>query len=235
MATNPNQRVVKIGPKEPCDKNHIYVAINKKVLFDAMRDLRENCKSKGAFDLWLYFASNQSGFETATGPACDCCLQTGLKKAGYESAFKDLVDRGYLVGEKNHYVFYEKPQKQEEKEVEDNMRPQLSENTTKEKKIPQLSENTAKSFLRIPRQLSENTAGGFLRNTEILQDNTYNTVDNTPQRPVEDSKQEQEEVVGEISESMLSSIPEEKIKWRREDKVCIVDIPNAGVYRICGK
>ena len=218
--TNPNQRVVKIGPKEPCDKSHIYVSVNKAAMFAAMRDLRENTTSKGAFDLWLYFASNQSGFETATGPACDCCIQTGLKKQVYESAFKALIDRGYLVGDKGRYIFYEKPQKQEEKRIEEEMRPQLSENTTKEKKISQYSENTTKSIPGIP---------------EILQDNTYNTVDNTPQRPVEDSKQEQEEVVGEISESMLSSIPEEKIKWRRGDKVCIVDIPNPGVYRICGK
>ena len=84
--------------------------INKEALYFASRDLKENVKSQGAFLLWLYFASNQVGFSTAVGSSCDCCTKMGLKKLSYEAAFKDLIDKGYLVEtSSNHYTFYESP------------------------------------------------------------------------------------------------------------------------------
>ena len=93
MESNPNQRTI-TTKKEPCNKDNLYTSINLEALKKAMNILKPT-----TFEMWLYLSW------------CNFSAST------YQSAFKELIETGYLVQSKsgsNHYDFYELPQEKEE-------------------------------------------------------------------------------------------------------------------------
>lgn len=118
IKTVPNQKVVEIGSKVACDKNNIYCKINKATMFSAMRDLKEPATVNGketipkeAFALFMYFASNASGYKFALSQQA-VLADTGIKRDAYQSAVNFLIAKGYLVPKhegSNWYVFHEQP------------------------------------------------------------------------------------------------------------------------------
>lgn len=91
MKTVPNQRIIKIK-KEPTDKQHKYTMNNLDAINEALAQLNE----KASFKLYMYFAKNQNNYEFALSSANveECC---GFAYTAYRTAFKELVDKGYLV------------------------------------------------------------------------------------------------------------------------------------------
>ena len=119
IKTVPNQKVVEIGPKVACDKDNIYCRINKDTMLAAMRDLKEptivtgkKTVAKEAFMLYMFFASNVSGYTFALSQTA-ILEETGIKKDAYQSAVNFLIAKGYLIPKRdgsNCFTFYEKPQ-----------------------------------------------------------------------------------------------------------------------------
>ena len=107
METFANQDVCEVH-KEPCDKNHIYAMINIEAMSLAMKDL-----TPVQFQVWLYFAKNQAGYEFAVSPAA-ALNEFGIKKDTFQKAKQVLKLKGYLVENpakgRNHFIFYEKPE-----------------------------------------------------------------------------------------------------------------------------
>lgn len=91
MKTVPNQRIIKIK-KELTDKEHKFTANNLSALNEALKQLT----STGGFKLYMYLAKNQNNYELALSSANvnECC---GLAYTAYTTAFKELVDKGYLI------------------------------------------------------------------------------------------------------------------------------------------
>ena len=59
------------------------------------------------FMLWIYFTDNANGYTLDLYPV-DFCNKTGLSDSTYRRAFKELVDKGYLLEHrtmKNTYMF----------------------------------------------------------------------------------------------------------------------------------
>lgn len=106
MNTVANQDVVEVH-KEPCDKNHIYAMINIEASQLAMKDL-----TPAQFQVWYYFAKNQSGYEFAVSPAA-ALNEFGIKKDTFQKAKQVLKEKGYLIENlakgKNHWIFREIP------------------------------------------------------------------------------------------------------------------------------
>ena len=99
--TVPNQKIVKVE-KEPCDKNHIYAAINIAAMEQAAQELEA-----GAFKLWCYFAKNQDSYEFALSSK-DVLDTFGMKIKQYNNAVDKLKECGYLVSAGgNRYIFKE--------------------------------------------------------------------------------------------------------------------------------
>lgn len=106
MKTVPNQRTIKTN-KEPCNKNNLYTQINLKALQQAMNTLKPT-----TFEMWLYMAKNQNNYPFALSKV-DCLQWCNFSESTYSTAFKELVNTGYLIQSKedsNHYDFYETPQ-----------------------------------------------------------------------------------------------------------------------------
>ena len=63
----------------------------------------------GAFKLWIYFSKNQNGYEFAlSNKAVE--ENFGIKKDQYDTAIKELIEKGYLIEtSNNHFTFEEKP------------------------------------------------------------------------------------------------------------------------------
>lgn len=114
METNPNQRTIKTK-KETCNKDNLYTSINLAALKEAMKELKPT-----TFELWVYLAKNQNNYTFALSKV-DCLSWCKFKESTYHSAFKELVDKRYLIQSKadsNHYDFYEVAQvKEEEKAI----------------------------------------------------------------------------------------------------------------------
>jgi hypothetical protein len=63
----------------------------------------------GAFKLWIYFAKNQDGYEFALSSK-SVADEFGIKIDQYNSAIKELMEKGYLIQESgNRYSFNEIP------------------------------------------------------------------------------------------------------------------------------
>ena len=69
------------------------------------------------FQVWLYFAKNQTGYTMAVSPAA-ALNEFGIKKDTFQKAVRELKEKKYIVADEargaNHFVFYEKPQEQEQ-------------------------------------------------------------------------------------------------------------------------
>ena len=106
----PNQKQITIADKEPCDKAHLYSAINLDAMLAAMRDF--SGRNANAFILWCYFAKNRPGFSFYLSSA-DVLKQTGLKIDAYNNAVALLIGSGYLTPTpeqgRNSYAFHEVP------------------------------------------------------------------------------------------------------------------------------
>lgn len=106
MTSYPNQDIVEIQ-KEPCDKSHIYMMINQEAVRLAIKDL-----TPAQFQVWLYFAKNQAGYQFAVSPAA-ALDEFGIKKDTFQKAKQVLKEKGYLIENpakgKNHWIFREIP------------------------------------------------------------------------------------------------------------------------------
>lgn len=105
----PNQRTLSIH-KEKADKQHLYTVNN----LDALDESARRLTSVGGFKLYMYLAKNQDKYQFALSSQ-DFCMWAKLGHRAYTTAFKELVDEGYLVptGKKDDYIFYDKSQKEE--------------------------------------------------------------------------------------------------------------------------
>lgn len=107
MQTVPNQRVITIN-KEPTDKTHIYTVNN----IEAINEAAFFLQSKAGFKLYIYLAKNQAKHNKPhilSSAAFTTWAGVGL--TAYNTAFKELEDKGYLVkkdGSKTIYSFYDK-------------------------------------------------------------------------------------------------------------------------------
>ena len=111
--SNPNQRSITVH-NAPTDENNYYAKINLKALQYAMSSLTPK-----AFELWIYISKNQEKHFFWLSKV-DCLMWCNMKDTSYHNAFRELVDKGYLVQIKNtnKYNFYELPkEKQEELKI----------------------------------------------------------------------------------------------------------------------
>lgn len=107
----PNQRVVTVH-KQLCDKNHKYTANNLEALDEAAGRLAE----KASFKLYIYLAKNQDKYSFNLSSS-DFMRWANVGSTAYNTAFKELVEEGYLIqkeGTKDIYTFYDKSQKKDE-------------------------------------------------------------------------------------------------------------------------
>lgn len=154
--TVPNQKVVKVQ-KQLCNKVNLYATINIEAMEAAAQDLKA-----GAFKLWVYFAKNQDGFQFALSSR-DVLDTFGIKKDQYDSAIKELLNKGYLVETGgNQYIFNEVVGK----DYND--------------KNSVVGKNHNAVVVKNHNQLQEKTTTGCSKKPqEIIQDNINNTKDNT--------------------------------------------------------
>ena len=106
VKTVPNQRVITIN-KEPADKTHIYTVNN----IEAISEAAYHLQSKAGFKLYMYLAKNQSSNKPYALSSAAFNAWSGTALTAYNTAFKELVDKGYLVlkeGTKTIYSFYDK-------------------------------------------------------------------------------------------------------------------------------
>lgn len=108
IKTVPNQRKITVNKAQADKKNH-YTINNLAALDEAAGAL----ESLGGFKLYIYFAKNQNNYTFALSSA-DFCKWSGLSVKAYNTAFAELVEKGYLQlqsGSKTIYNFYEQPTK----------------------------------------------------------------------------------------------------------------------------
>ena len=105
MASYPNQKKVK-STKSGLDKIHPYTMIN----IEALKILLNSNLSDRAIKLWLYFASNQDGYEFELSPAY-IQKEWGFSDSTYKRAKSDLIAANYLIQTKDgSWEFYDFPQ-----------------------------------------------------------------------------------------------------------------------------
>ena len=105
MISYPNQRIVKIHRDRLDDS---FLGVLNKNWMAASRDLGAH-----GLQLYLYLAANADNFNLLLSPTA-IKNSLGMAKSTYHDQFHKLVDKHYLVLEKNNtYSFYETPQKQE--------------------------------------------------------------------------------------------------------------------------
>lgn len=108
----PNQKQIAVN-KELCDKMHIYSIHNLNALDYAAHDLQ----TAAGFKLYIYIAKNQDKYKFDLSNVL-FHNWSGCGRTAYNSAVKELIDKGYLVEDeekKNFYNFYEYPRMKEEK------------------------------------------------------------------------------------------------------------------------
>ena len=96
-----NQKTITITNKPPCDKNHPYTVTNLSAKYFAMRKLQ----SLAGYKLWEYLAANQENYtielsQVAIEKTC------GIKKAAYNSAVQELIDKLNEIEDKSQQVFH---------------------------------------------------------------------------------------------------------------------------------
>lgn len=164
MKTNPNQKIVRVK-KAVYNKDNIYMITNIKALEYAAKDLKA-----GAFKLWIYFSSNQPDYKFALSNKA-VADSFGIKKDQYDSAVKELEEKGYLYkyndGETT-WRFSEIPLPLQEK------------TTTKEKENKSVvGKNHNAVVVKNHKGLQEKTTTkSGKKPQEIIQDNTINNINN---------------------------------------------------------
>jgi len=104
--TYPNQKVVKIHRDMPKEKEGNFLLIKKGNLYQAYRDLNAT-----ALVLYLYLAGNKENYELALSKEA-VHAEVGMPNSTYRDQVQKLIDKGYLVQQKegsNIYHFYEIP------------------------------------------------------------------------------------------------------------------------------
>lgn len=110
--TFPNQRIIAITGKEPCDRTNIYAKIN----INAMKEAINNLHSTTAYSLWTYLSSMQNDYKFAFSSYA-VSKELGIKKSTIQNAIRELINKNYLVQRdfnSNIYDFYELPREKEE-------------------------------------------------------------------------------------------------------------------------
>lgn len=121
MTLYKNQRVVVIH-RDKVKKGDLYFSSKLDNMYFAMCNF-----SNSELKLWIYLVGNAEGWEFAFSPAA-IIKRTGLSESSVHTAWKGLVDKGYLhlvEGTKNKYYFTE---------VSDKMGPKEEEKAIEEKR-----------------------------------------------------------------------------------------------------
>lgn len=111
----PNQRVISIH-KQLCDKEHKFTVNNLQALDQAATRLTQ----KASFKLYMYIAKNQDKYSFNLSSK-DFMKWANVGYTSYTTAFKQLVDQGYLIkkeGTKDIYTFYDKSQTKNDIKIE---------------------------------------------------------------------------------------------------------------------
>ena len=185
IKTVPNQKVVKVD-KAPTDgktPENYYAAVNLNALKDAAVDLKP-----GAFKLWMYFSMNQNGYEFALSSA-DVAETFGIKRDMYNTAIKELTDKGYLELKKgNLYIFHEIPVVVKTyNETSSTSVVVKTNNDVVGKNHNVLQENTTTSCREIPQEILQDTTTNTLDITadeQIPEVEEVETADGTVQKPI---------------------------------------------------
>ena len=132
--SSPNQKTITVK-KEPTDNQNYYTMINLNALELAAIDLKA-----GAFKLWVYLAKNQNNYTFALSNKA-VAEYFGIKKDQYDSAVKELIEKGYLIETtKNKYNFLELAEKTT---ITNGKKPQLQVvETNTEKQLNPITKNT---------------------------------------------------------------------------------------------
>ena len=111
--TAPNQKVVRIE-KHPVENNECYAKISIDAMMSAAKELDGN-----VFKLWCYFAKNKDIFTFALSNAA-VLKDFGMSKDAYDRAIGKLIEKRYLEQyDRQFYIFYEYPLKQNHKYIEE--------------------------------------------------------------------------------------------------------------------
>lgn len=104
--TVPNQRVIASINKDMCDKQHPYSTDS--IL--SIMSILQNLNTVGALKLYLYINKNAESFAPFALSRKDFCDIAGVSEPTYKSAFKELVEKRYLIQKNgNEYDFYNIP------------------------------------------------------------------------------------------------------------------------------
>lgn len=106
-----NQKTIKVNKdnKTSCRSIHYLPALNYTA---------GNLQTTVGFKLYIYIAKNPNNYNFDLSSS-HFCKWAGCARTAYNSAVKELIDKGYLVkdeSEKNHFKFYEYPRTKEELE-----------------------------------------------------------------------------------------------------------------------
>lgn len=102
----PNQRIIKVAKRVGKAKDYTgeFTFINLTSLENASKNL-----SGSGLKLWMYLVSNKNGFILELSQK-DCELW-GLKRSTYYDAFKELINKSYILptDKGNYFIFYDIP------------------------------------------------------------------------------------------------------------------------------
>lgn len=118
---SPNQRRITI---HKADKQKGYTKLDTQACKRAMATL-----GYSAFMLYMYFCLNATNFQLVLS-ASALCAETNLTRNTYYAAFKELIDKGYLVckpGTECLFDFYEDPVLHRGKKASDKKRTDCTE------------------------------------------------------------------------------------------------------------
>ena len=102
--TYANQYIITFGPQPKTDAKNLYHKFNLDALQNAMNDLTKI----GSVKLWTYLAIHSDMDTLALSQKA--CEEWGIKKDSYQSAKKELIDKGYLTAiGKDKYEFKQIP------------------------------------------------------------------------------------------------------------------------------
>lgn len=108
--SNPNQKQIEVKKEKYMKKKDDGGLKYCKVSIKGMQNAMKNLTAK-EFQVWLYFAKNEAGYEFWLSPA-EAQEEYGISTSSFRKAITKLEDEGYLVlkeGKTNQYYFYEIP------------------------------------------------------------------------------------------------------------------------------